>query len=151
VSGYNGISRPINVSEVEFVNCYSEEFTGSDFPKAKHFSFQDDWSPEALDLSAFENLETGTIYIRECSNYHYLANLKSLEIFWCDSITDVSCFRKIPKLKLSHCPNITDVSALSGVFELNLSYYRGFTDVYALGNVPCLRLYDCRTFQMLLR
>jgi hypothetical protein len=142
-SGRKVISHPMSAGEVEFVNCYIEEFVSSDFSKAKNFSFQDDSSPESFDLSDFEHLETGTFYLRECINYHCLANLKSLEIFWCDSITDVSCFRKIPKLTLSHCPNITDVSSLSGVFELSLSYSRGFTDVSALGNVHSLRLYDC--------
>jgi hypothetical protein len=96
-----------------------------------------------FDLSPLANIEHGNFRFPRCVNYHRLANLKSLEIVDCDSITDVQCFRNIPVLTLRRCPRITDVSSLGKATNLNLSYCNNIRDVSALGNVHTLDLSFC--------
>jgi hypothetical protein len=96
-----------------------------------------------FDLSPLVNTEHGTFRFPRCVNYHCLANLKSLEIVDCDSITDVQCFQNIPVLTLRRCPGITDVSSLGKATKLNLSYCKNLIDVSALGNVHTLDLSFC--------
>jgi hypothetical protein len=77
-------------------------------------------------------------------NYETLAHLQSLSIIWCESITDVSCFRNLTKLTLHRCSNITDVSSLGNVHELELTDCNEVTDVSSLGRVYSLNLSGCQ-------
>jgi hypothetical protein len=115
--------------------------------KVHKLLFQEDESEEVFDLSLLKNLEKGTFCLKHCINYHSLGNLKELEISYCTSITDVSCFRNIPKLKLIACINLSDISSLGHCIELDLSYNDGITDVSALGNVHTLCLTSCENVE----
>jgi hypothetical protein len=97
-----------------------------------------------FDLYPMIGLESGWFKVFQCVNYHALSSLKSLEIQYCDSIVDVSCFRNIPKLALIFCPNITDVSSLENVNNLTLRGCQGITDVSSLGRVSTLDLSKCK-------
>jgi hypothetical protein len=119
------------VNELELVDCSLAETSFSFYSKIKHFIFQDDASEVSFDLRSFENLECAEFSFRQCINYDCLSHLLSLEISYCDSITDVTCFRNIPKLTLTQCCNITDVSSLGNARELDLSCNDGITDVSA--------------------
>ena len=67
----------------------------------------------------------------------------SLNLSWCDDITDVSALGGIHTLHLSRCSNVTDVSALGGVHTLDLSRCDNIKDVSALGGVHTLNLSGC--------
>ena len=60
----------------------------------------------------------------------------SLDLRWCDKVSDVSALAGVHTLNLRHCDNVTDVSALGGVHTLDLSYCNNVTDVSALGRRP---------------
>jgi hypothetical protein len=96
-----------------------------------------------IDLAPLQHIEKGIISVTKCANYHLLANLLSLELSDCTSVTDVSCFANIPDLNLCNCENINDVSSLSRVHTLDLSYCKGVTDVSSLKNVHTLTLDFC--------
>jgi hypothetical protein len=98
---------------------------------------------EVFDLSIFHGLEDGAFEVSHCKNYHRLGNLKSLSFYGCESIVDVSCFQKIPKLRLQSCPKLRNVSCLGGVHDLDLCGNEQITDVSALGNVRSLNLLGC--------
>jgi hypothetical protein len=132
-----------HVDELELVDCTLTDTSFSFYSKIKVFIFQDDASDVSFDLGPLENLECGEFSFRQCINHDCLSHLLSLEIGYCDSITDVTCFRNIPKLTLTQCCNITDVSSLGNVRELDLSCNDGITDVSALGNVHTLSVNSC--------
>jgi hypothetical protein len=96
-----------------------------------------------VDLAPLQHIQKGIISVRKCVNYHLLANLLSLELSDCMSVTDVSCFANIPDLTLCNCENVTDVSPLSRVSTLDLSDCKGITDVSSLRNVHTLVLDYC--------
>jgi hypothetical protein len=76
-------------------------------------------------------------------NLHLLGNLKSLELWRCSAVTDVSCFQNIPHLTLNWCSGITDVSCLGRVHTLNLMGCSNIRDVSALERVHTLDLSRC--------
>jgi hypothetical protein len=110
--------------------------SGSTFEK---LSFLDVCNLNILEEAVFENVKL--------ENYPKLAHLQSLCISLCDSITDVSCFEKIGKVKIHYCRNVTDVSSLGNVHELVLVGCHGITDVSALGRVYHLSLSDCENIR----
>jgi hypothetical protein len=143
ISSTGVVSCSMDTDWLELTNCTIEGFSLSDYCSVKTLVYQDDYSEEKFDLAAMANLEHGAFYIRNCINYQFLGNLKSLDLSYCSSVTDVTCFRAIPKLRLAYCQNITDVSPLGGVFELDLTGNQELTDVSALGNVHSLTLSGC--------
>jgi len=68
----------------------------------------------------------------------------TLDLSYCDNVSDVSNLGGVHTLNLRHCDNISDVSALGGVHTLNLSGCRNVSDVSALGGVHSLNLYNCQ-------
>jgi hypothetical protein len=137
------IPYPVNVDEIEYSYCYWEDPCLAVYSKVRKLSIHDDDGEEVCDLQTLSHLETGVFWFRQCANYHCLANLKSLDLRYCDSVTDVSCFQNIPKLRLISCMNILDVSSLGMANELNLSRNYQITDVSALGEVHTLCLSEC--------
>jgi hypothetical protein len=96
-----------------------------------------------IDVSCLNIVEEASFSVMELQNYQFLAHLKSLTIEFTSSVTDVSCFKDIVKLKFNQCHYITDVSSLANVHELELLSCDGIADVSFLGNVHSLSLYGC--------
>jgi hypothetical protein len=97
-----------------------------------------------VDVLSLQNLDKlRFIDIANISNYVSLAKLKSLTLFRCESIIDVSCFKNIPQLTLTSCQGIFDVSSLGNVRQLDLSACKNIRDVSALGRVHTLTLSGC--------
>jgi Leucine-rich repeat (LRR) protein len=139
------VPNALDVDRLELFSCTREDL--SPFRSVKHLTL----SPhktindnKIFDLSPLIGLESGWFKVYHCVNYHSLASLKSLEIQYCDSIVDVSCFRNIPTLSLISCPNITDVSPLANVRYLTLRGCQGIADVSSLGRVHSLDLTNCQ-------
>jgi hypothetical protein len=143
VSNAKVIPFPVDVDELTLLNCLYDKFEFSTYSNVKSLTFQDDYYEDSFDLAALSNLEKGEFYIEECENYDRLSNLQSLNISYCDSITDVSCFANISTLKLTNCANVIDVSPLGKVSDLDLSHCEGISDITALGNVQTLSLHAC--------
>jgi hypothetical protein len=100
---------------------------------------------ETVDLKTLTVVEEAFLSSMKLQNYQSLSSLlKSVTIKDCDSLTDVSCFRHLPKVKFENCPNITDVSCLDDVRELSLRRCAGICDVSSLGRVYNLDLSICR-------
>jgi hypothetical protein len=137
------MSYPANVNEIHYVSCYFEEPSSSMRSTIKNLCIDDMNTTEIFDFTSSQDLDSGVFTFRRCANYHCLSNLKSLEIRYCDSITDVSCFQNIPKLRLHQCINIVDVSSLGRVTDLSLEFIDRITDVSALGKVRTLCLRGC--------
>jgi hypothetical protein len=91
----------------------------------------------------FELTITGGRSGLDFKNYHLLSNLSKINISYCQTITDVSCFQKVRHLSLHGCHQISDVSALGNVRDLSLVNCRGILDVSALENVRNLNLSYC--------
>jgi hypothetical protein len=86
-----------------------------------------------VDLRTLTITEEASFSGMDLQNYQSLSSLlKSVSVEDCDSISDVSCFSKIQKLKFANCPNITDVSCLGDVRELSFWNCQGITDVSSL-------------------
>jgi hypothetical protein len=77
-------------------------------------------------------------------NYHLLTNLQEVELHRCDSITDVSCFRRARMVRLIGCHNVTNVNSLADVKELILVGCDGVTDVSELGRVEKMEIGNCK-------
>jgi hypothetical protein len=133
----------VDVEQLEFINCSFDNFSMFLFPLVKTLVYKDYFSEEVIDLAPLNGVENGFFDITRCINYHCLANLKSLDLSYCDSVTSVSCFQHIPKLRLSACPSITDIGSLAGCYELDLSCNDSIDDVSAFGNVHKLILCNC--------
>jgi hypothetical protein len=97
-----------------------------------------------IDVSCLNILEVASFSVMQLQNYQFLAHLKSLTIEFTNSVTDVSCFKDISKLKFNQCPYITEVSSLANVHELELLSCDGIADVSSLGNVYSLSLAGCQ-------
>jgi internalin A len=75
------------------------------------------------------------LYLCDCrginteSGVSALGNVHTLDLSFCDNITDVGALASVHTLNLSNCRGITDVGALASVHTLNLSNCRGITDV----------------------
>jgi hypothetical protein len=143
IHGARVTQASVDVEQLEFLNCSFDNFSMSLFPLVKTLVYKDYFSEEVIDLAPLNGLENGFFDITRCINYHCLANLKSLDLSYCDSVTGVSCFQHIPKLRLSACPSITDISSLAGCYELDLSCNDSIFDVSAFGNVHLLILHNC--------
>jgi hypothetical protein len=149
----NGGGFPVSCQVIPFLNLDVDEisFRGikvNDFSflsNVKNVSFSADGSMPGtkLDLAPFQHIKKGIIRVDQCVNDHLLANLQSLEISNCSSITDMSCFANIPVLNLNGCINITDVSPLSRCHNLDFSFCDGITEVSSLKNVHRLVLDSC--------
>jgi hypothetical protein len=94
----------------------------------------------SIDVGLLNIVEEASFKSMKLMNYHALGHLKSLSIYYCESIIDVSCFRNIPTLLLAFCPNISDVSSLGRVHDLTLQGCPKVADVSSLGNVYNLTL-----------
>jgi hypothetical protein len=96
------------------------------------------------DLSCLTpTLETLYLSTRRVVNYHFLTNLRSVELNDCDTITDVSCFRNAETVKFTSCFNVTNVNSLTNVKVLVLKECHGVTDVSALGKVEEMEVSNC--------
>jgi hypothetical protein len=137
------IPRIIEVEEVDLYEFPIEEI--SYWSKAKSVTFEpaDHLRESSFDFTPLQHIEKGVFHIHYCANYHLLANLKSLSISGCESITDVSCFKNIPILTLLDCSGITDVSRLGNVYRLDLSGCLNIVDVSPLKRVHTLDLSKC--------
>jgi Leucine-rich repeat (LRR) protein len=145
VKFFNGqlANFPSVIGEIYFRNCHLA-VTPENFPEVRTFSyFADGQSSDEIDTSCIRILEEATFDRVSLLNYQSLSNLQSLSISSTESVSDVSCFRNIPKLKFYACHSITDVSCLGNVRELELFYCSGITDVSALGRVYKLKLIAC--------
>jgi hypothetical protein len=100
-----------------------------------------------IDVNKLNILEEASFYNMELMDYQKLAHLRSLSISLSNSITDVSCFKNIPKLSLDGCANVVDVSSLCNVGELALTNCNGITDVSSLGRVYNLDLSGCENIR----
>jgi Leucine-rich repeat (LRR) protein len=153
-SVYEGVKRvkffngqltnfPSVIGEIYFRNCRLVS-TPENFLEVRTFSyFADGHSDDEIDISCIRILEEATFDRVSLLNYQSLSHLQSLSISSTESVSDVSCFRNIPKLKFYDCHNITNVSCLENVRELELFYCSGITDVSALGRVHKLKLIAC--------
>jgi hypothetical protein len=135
----------VAVENLEIVGGTFKNFSFSMLSTVSRSTFHDykDNATTTYDFALLKGLTNGSFHFDRCVNYHYLSHLQSLEITSCSSITDVSCFKNIPKLKLFSCQNITDVGSLGSVSELDLSYCRRVVDVSKLGKVRILKLRGC--------
>jgi hypothetical protein len=119
-------------------------------PPVRNFKYTDFQfsGPAKISINAgsLHIIEEATFSYINLLNYHTLAHLQSLSISNTNSITDVSCFKNIKKLKFLECPNITDVSSLRDVQDLQLCRCQGVTDVSALGRVYSLNLMYSTSF-----
>jgi hypothetical protein len=98
-----------------------------------------------VDVRAWAIVEDASFWSMDLLHYECLSSsLTSVSIQFCDSITDVSCFRNIQKVKFTSCHNITDVSCLGDVRELIICCCSGITDVSSLGRVYNLELSSCK-------
>jgi hypothetical protein len=115
------------------------------FSNVKNVSFSADRSMHGvkIDLAPLQHLEKGFFTVTKCVNHAKLANLQSLAISNCESITNVSCFANIPVLDLHGCDKIKDVSPLSRVHTLDLNSCEGIKNVSSLKNVHKLILDFC--------
>jgi hypothetical protein len=142
VDGQKVVPSVIDVQELCLHNCSVKDL--SFFSQVKNVSFSSDSRKTIFDFSSLQKIEKGSFEVSRCVNYQMLANLKSLELYNCDSVKDVSCFQNIPHLVLSRCSGIIDVSSLGKCQNLNLSYCRNIRDGFsALGKVPTLDLSHC--------
>ena len=80
---------------------------------------------------------------RVLSSIKYPSNQLSLDLSYCDNVSDVSALGGVHTLDLRCCDNVTDVSALGKVHTLNLSCCDNVSDVSALGKVHTLDLRCC--------
>jgi hypothetical protein len=140
---YSVVPRVVNVDEVCLHHCSVENL--SYWLNAKIVEFMPDSTVcrNSFDLSPLENIEKGIFNFSRCVNYHLLTNLQYLQLSYCDSISDVSCFHNIPILDLQGCSKIIDVTSLGRVTKLNLSHCKNISVVSALGNVHTLDLSYC--------
>ena len=83
-------------------------------------------------------------YCQNISDVSALGNVHTLYLVCCQNISDVSALGRVHTLNLSDCPNISDVSALGRVHTLDLSYCPNVRDVSALGHVHTLNLRNCQ-------
>jgi hypothetical protein len=105
---------------------------------------EDESKVPTYDLSCLSpTLETLFLSVKRVVNYHFLTNLRSVEFYGCDSITDVSCFQSAVIAKFTLCPNVTNVNSLVNVKELVLKECDGVTDVSALGRVEKMEISVC--------
>jgi hypothetical protein len=135
---------PLEVDTIDLVGCGL--ILEKEWPALRCLHIENDcFKPllHSLDVQTLTVLEEAWFSKIDLLNYHALSHLHSLSISYTDSITDVSCFKNIKKLRLTSCPNITDVSSLGAVPDLELSYCSGITDVSSLGTVPKLVILDC--------
>jgi hypothetical protein len=135
---------PVTPGSIHFEYCKLISLTS--FPPMSKISFRcckiED-NDKRLDVACLKILEEASFISMDLENYQLLSHLKSLSISCTDSITDVSCFRNVPKLKLYSCPKVSDVSSLENVVDLSLSYCDGCTNVSGLAKVLILRLEGC--------
>jgi Leucine-rich repeat (LRR) protein len=95
-----------------------------------------------IDLSQLTVLEEASFSNIKLLHYHTLSHLKSVSIS-SSSITDVSCFKNVPKLSFHQCHMITNVSSLENVHDLRFSYCDRIKSVSSLGRVYSLELIGC--------
>jgi hypothetical protein len=67
----------------------------------------------------------------------------SLNLSYCDNVSDVSALGHVHTLNLRECPNVSDVSALSDVHTLSLSWCSNVLDFRVLSHVHTLHLSYC--------
>jgi hypothetical protein len=140
-----GAPPAMDVDEISLVDCRIEDY--SCCSNVKSVTIEQSSKVSHFDFSPFQNIEKGCFkldFLTETTNHHLLYNLKSLYLFGCQSITDVSCFQNIPHLNILCCIRITDVSSLGRVHTLNLAFCENIYDVSALGRVHTLNLFGCR-------
>ncbi len=91
-------------------------------------------------------IEIYSLDISWCQNItdvSMLGNLHTLNMWFCNKITDVSMLGNLHTLNMSACNNITDISMLGNLHTLDISYCFRFTDVSMLGNLHTLRMWSC--------
>jgi hypothetical protein len=140
---YSVVPRVVNVDEVCLHHCPVEDLSYWSNAKAVEFIPDSTIWRNSFDLTPLENIEKGIFNFSRCVNYHLLANLQSLQLSYCDSISEVRCFQNISVLDLQGCSKITDVSSLGRARKLNLSHCKNISDVSALGNAHTLDLSYC--------
>jgi hypothetical protein len=105
---------------------------------------EDETNVPTYDLSCLSpTLETLYLSVKRVVHYQFLTNLRSVEFYGCDSITDVSCFQSAAIAKFTGCPNVTNVNSLVNARELVLKECDGVTDVSALGRVEKMEISAC--------
>lgn len=72
---------------------------------------------------------------KSIKNVQRLGNVHTLNLSYCDNLTDVSCLGNVHSLNLSFCYKITDISFLGNVHTLNLTGCDKITDISSLCNV----------------
>jgi hypothetical protein len=87
----------IDVDELCLFECAVDDFSFCSNVKSLTILQGFKQSREVLNFEPLRNIERGifSLDMWECSNYHLLRNLKSLEISFCSVVTDVSCFQNI--------------------------------------------------------
>lgn len=73
--------------------------------------------------------------------------VKTLDLSYCDQVTDVEAFARCHSLTLRSCQGISDVSSLARVFELNLAGCQGIVDITALSQVVELDVSNCQSIR----
>jgi hypothetical protein len=73
------------------------------YSNIKSVTINESYGNGNLDFGLFQNIEKGCFKLSfgtSAINHHLLCNLTSLDLLFCLSITDVSCFQNIPHLTL---------------------------------------------------
>jgi hypothetical protein len=144
---YDCVAHPgLDVDEIIFLQCRIDDFSFCSNIKSVTINELYRRADPIFDFSLFQNILKGVFRqsnLSSTTNHHLLANLKSLQLWCCSAIADVSCFQNIPHLTLNGCSGITDVSSLGRVHTLILSSCENLRDVSALGRVHTLDLSYC--------
>lgn len=113
---------------------YSKKYyVGGDFKLKLDSIIDESWKQLSLNLS----------YCDEISDVSALGHVNSLNLSECRNVIDVSDLGSLHFLNLSHCNNVSDVSALGNVHSLDLSGSYNVDDVSNLRNVNPLNLSCC--------
>jgi hypothetical protein len=140
------LSGPVIPGSIHFEHC--KLINMASCPPMSKFSCHGckvEETGKLFDVASVRILEEASFIAMDLENYHLLSHLKSVSISCTDSITDVSCFRNVPKLKLSSCQKISNISSLENVVDLSLSFCGGLVNISGLNKLQVLKLESCRT------
>jgi hypothetical protein len=103
-------------------------------------------SSQSLLPSFLANIHT--LYLIHCPSLTDVSilgngNLQRLFISDCEHLTDISNLENLHTLHLIRCPGINEVNHLTKLIEIDLSYSINVKDVSSLGNVSRLSLAGC--------